>query len=192
MNKFLIALTLITLTNTSFAETLKVTQVKAPNTKMSFLSSDIAHNSTLTNAQVANGFGCQGQNISPELHWANAPAGTKSYAITAYDPDAPTGSGFWHWAVFNIPADANKLERNVAQTPEKLPHAATQSYNSTGEANFIGACPPMGDKAHRYIFTIYALNTTLELTAKTTPEILGFTLNGKVLAKSQLIGYYKR
>lgn len=180
-------------TTSTPASTLDVAQVKTSNaTTLSFASPDITNQGKLAHAQVANAFGCDGGNISPQLNWANAPTGTKSFVITAYDPDAPTGSGFWHWVVFNIPVDANHIKRNAAANPELLPTGAVQSVNDTGTAGFIGACPPTGDKAHRYIFTIYALNTTLDLNQNTTPAVLGFSLNGKVLAKSQIIGHYQR
>lgn len=178
--------------NSTSTNMLKVAQVKTPKVSMSFSSPDIVNQGVLTSKQVANAFGCQGSNISPELNWSNAPQDTKSFAVTVYDPDAPTGSGFWHWVVYNIPAHVNKLERNSANNIQLLPKGAVQSVNDTGSANFLGACPPVGDKAHRYIYTIYALNTMLDVNEKTTPAVLGFSLNGKVLAKSQFVGYYKR
>lgn len=172
--------------------TLKVAQVNVPNVSMTFLSPDISHKGQLSNDQVANAFGCNGENKSPELNWSNAPNGTKSFAITVYDPDAPTGSGFWHWIVYNIPANTSKLQRNVASDVSKLPQGAIQSTNDAGFAGFLGACPPIGDKAHRYVYTLYALNTTLDLPENVTPAVLGFSLNGKVLAKSQFYGVYSR
>ncbi len=182
----------LTLNGCTITNSLDVAQVNVPKSTLLLTSPDIENKATLSINQVANGFGCNGGNISPELHWSNAPSGTKSFVVTVYDPDAPTGSGFWHWTVFNIPANVNRLERNIAANPERLPTGAVQAVNDTGASGFIGACPPVGDKAHRYIYTIYALNTTLDLNEKTTPAVLGFSLNGKVLAKSQFVGYYKR
>ncbi|MDO4897046.1 MAG: YbhB/YbcL family Raf kinase inhibitor-like protein [Moraxella sp.] len=179
-------------TNTVNTNVLNVAQVNTPNVSMAFFSPEILHKGQLSNNQVANAFGCNGENISPELNWSNAPNGTKSFVITVYDPDAPTGSGFWHWIVYNIPANIDKLQRNVASDATKLPQGAIQSANDAGFAGFLGACPPIGDKAHRYVYTLYALNTMLDLPKNVTPAVLGFSLNGKVLAKSQFYGVYSR
>ena len=148
----------------------------------------------LTLAQVFSGFGCSGKNISPALKWINPPANTKSFAVTVYDPDAPTGSGWWHWVIFNIPAgvteliaDAGRVEKNLA------PAGSIQSLTDFGKPGFGGACPPQGDKAHRYIFTVYALNTAkLDLNEKTSPAMVGFVLNSSTIAKASLIAYYRR
>ncbi|WP_320035561.1 YbhB/YbcL family Raf kinase inhibitor-like protein [Halarcobacter sp.] len=140
--------------------------------------------------QEFNGFGCSGENISPDLSWENAPKGTKSFALTVYDPDAPTGSGFWHWVVFNIPKSVSKLEEGFGNKPHK---DIIQSLNNYGTNSFGGACPPVGDKAHRYEFTIHALDVDkLELDEKTNPAVVGFYLNSHTIEKSTLTAYYKR
>ena len=148
----------------------------------------------LSNKQVFNSFGCAGENISPVLSWENAPKGTKSFAVTAYDPDAPTGSGWWHWVVFDIPASAKGLKANAGDVKLAIaPKGSVQSTTSYGGPGFGGACPPEGDKPHEYIFTVYALKTkSLGLNAKATPALVGFYLNGDMLAKASVVGYYQR
>ncbi|MDB5272001.1 MAG: phospholipid-binding protein precursor ybcl [Chitinophagaceae bacterium] len=155
-------------------------------------SSDLGGQGT-TN-QVFNGFGCTGGNISPQLSWENVPEGTKSFAINMYDPDAPTGSGFWHWVVFDIPAGTKELKAN-AGNPEKnlLPAGAIQSLTDFGKAGYGGPCPPEGHGFHQYIITIYALKTDkLGLDKNTNPAMVGFYLNGNTIQKSSLVFYYKR
>lgn len=157
-------------------------------------SADIKNGETLDIAQVANSFGCSGKNISPELSWESAPKGTRSFVLTAYDPDAPTGSGFWHWVVFNIPATATNLPRAVG-THDKapLPAGAVQSRTDTGVPGFLGACPPQGDKAHRYQFTLYALDIdSLPLAAEATPAVVGFNVHFHTLGKAQIEAVYQR
>jgi Raf kinase inhibitor-like YbhB/YbcL family protein len=148
----------------------------------------------LTLSQVFAGFGCSGKNISPSLKWINAPRNTKSFAVTVYDPDAPTGSGWWHWVIFNIPAGVNELKADAGRIEKKLaPAGSIQSITDFGKPGFGGACPPQGDKAHRYIFTVYALSVAkLDLDEKTSPAMVGFFLNGSVIAKASLIAYYQR
>ncbi|MBX2807051.1 MAG: YbhB/YbcL family Raf kinase inhibitor-like protein [Cellvibrionaceae bacterium] len=155
-------------------------------------SPDIA--GQLSKAQVFNAFGCSGENISPKLAWKNAPKGTKSYALTVYDPDAPTGSGWWHWVMFNIPADTHSLKADAGNIDLPIaPKGSIQSTTSFGGKGFGGACPPEGDSAHQYIFTVYALGVEkLDLDAEATPALVGFYLNANVLAKASLIAYYGR
>lgn len=144
----------------------------------------------LSNEQVFNGFGCTGKNISPQLSWKDAPKGTKSFAITAYDPDAPTGSGWWHWVVFNIPKDKTSLEKSFGNKESKN---IIQSVTDYGKTGFGGACPPVGDKAHRYIFTVYALDVDkLDLNKNASAALVGYMINAHAIEKSSIIGYYKR
>jgi len=150
----------------------------------------------ISSDQVFNSFGCSGKNISPQLSWTNAPEGTKSFAVTAYDPDAPTGSGWWHWIVFNMsdPVSGLKTGASVSSGSDKaMPAGAVESVTSFGSAGFGGACPPEGDKPHRYIFTVYALDTKkIEQDKNARPELIGFFLNSHVIAKASIMAYYGR
>lgn len=144
----------------------------------------------LTNKEVFSGFGCSGENISPELSWKDAPKGTKSFAVTVYDPDAPTGSGWWHWVVFDISKDKFTLPSGFGNSESK---DAIQSITDFGKTGFGGACPPKGDKAHRYIFTVHALDIeTISLDKNSNPALVGYYLNAHSLAKASLISYYGR
>ena len=148
----------------------------------------------LTKTQEFEGFGCSGKNISPQLSWENAPEGTKSFAITVYDPDAPTGSGWWHWLVFDIPSNTTELVANAGNIEAKLtPKGAIQSVTNYGAAGFGGACPPEGHGLHQYIFTVYALKTkSLGLNAETNPAIVGYYLHNNTIAKASIVAYYQR
>ena len=144
----------------------------------------------LTNKEVFSGFGCSGENISPELSWKDAPKGTKSFAVTVYDPDAPTGSGWWHWVVFDISKDKFILPSGFGNSESK---DVIQSMTDFGKTGFGGACPPKGDKAHRYIFTVHALDIeTISLDKNSNPALVGYYLNAHSLAKASLISYYGR
>ena len=148
----------------------------------------------LTTREVFAGFGCTGDNISPALNWSSAPKGTKSFAVTVYDPDAPTGSGWWHWVIFNIPAASKGLVADAGNPQNKLPPTGSvQGVTDYGAPGFGGACPPVGDRPHRYIFTVYALDVeSLPLDEKASPALVGFNLNHHALAKASLIAYYGR
>jgi Raf kinase inhibitor-like YbhB/YbcL family protein len=128
---------------------------------MKLTSPDVKANGKIADEQVFNGFGCTGQNISPALAWSGTPPkGTKSFALTVYDPDAPTGSGFWHWVVINIPATATSLPKNAGDPKgSAAPAGALQTRTDFGVPGWGGPCPPKGDKPHRYIFTLYAVDT---------------------------------
>jgi Raf kinase inhibitor-like YbhB/YbcL family protein len=140
------------------------------------------------------GFGCAGNNRSPQLTWSGAPEGTKSFAVTCYDPDAPTGSGFWHWVVVNIPANVTELPLDAGNPDSgKLPKGALQTRTDFGKPGYGGPCPPEGDHAHRYIFTVFAVNQeTLPVEADTSAAVVGFNLHFATLAKATLYGYYGR
>ena len=157
-------------------------------------SPTIKPGSMLTEAQVFKGFGCEGKNTSPALKWSGAPSGTKSYAVTVYDPDAPTGSGWWHWVVYNIPASATELPEGAGGADGKgLPAGAVQGRTDFGSAGFGGACPPPGDKPHRYIFTVHALKTDkIEVPADATAALVGFMLNANRLGKASFEARYGR
>lgn len=155
-------------------------------------SNDLGGEATKT--QEFNGFGCTGDNKSPHLLWANAPEGTKSFAITMYDPDAPTGSGFWHWVVFDIPSNVNELVTNAGNIKLNLaPKGVIQSITDYGIKGFGGPCPPKGHGFHQYIITVYALKTDkLGLDENINPAIVGFNLWNQTLAKASIVAYYKR
>jgi Raf kinase inhibitor-like YbhB/YbcL family protein len=126
------------------------------------------------------------------LAWSGAPDGTKSFAVTAYDPDAPTGSGFWHWVVVNIPPDVSELPAG-AGSGQGLPGGALQTRTDFGTPAYGGPCPPMGDHPHRYIFTVFAVGADQlqQVTADTSAAVIGFMLHFNTLAKGELEGLYK-
>jgi Raf kinase inhibitor-like YbhB/YbcL family protein len=157
-------------------------------------SPTIAPNSFLSEKQVFNGFGCSGENISPALKWAGTPEGTKSFAITVYDPDAPTGSGWWHWIVYNIPGTISELQENAGnQNGDLLPPGAIQGRTDFGTHAFGGPCPPVGDKPHRYIFTVHALKIeTIDVPPEASAALIGFMINANSLGKASFTARYGR
>ena len=157
-------------------------------------STDVHQGRRIAAAQVFQGMGCTGNNVSPALSWSGAPAGTKSFALTVYDPDAPTGSGWWHWVVYNIPANVTSLASNAGDASKNLlPAGATQGNTDFGTTGYGGPCPPAGDKPHHYIFTIYALNTEkLDIPANATAAYVGFNIHGHQLGKETLTALYSR
>ncbi len=149
---------------------------------------------TIPMAQVFNGFGCTGGDHSPALSWSGAPAGTQSYAVTMYDPDAPSGSGWWHWTVFNIPATVHGLVADAgAAASQSVPPGAAEGRTDFGFSHYGGPCPPVGDKPHHYVVTVYALKTPhLPLDPHSSGALVGFMLHANVLATAQMIGRYGR
>jgi Raf kinase inhibitor-like YbhB/YbcL family protein len=157
-------------------------------------STDVHPDQPIAMAQVyKGGMGCNGGNLSPALAWRGAPANTKSFAVTMYDPDAPTGSGWWHWVVYDIPADQTGLATDAgAPDGSKLPAGASQGTTDFGEKGYGGPCPPPG-KPHRYIITVYALDVAkLEVPDKATAAYIGFNLGAHQLAKATLTAKYGR
>lgn len=153
-----------------------------PISNFTLSSPDISPNQAFTIKQVANSFGCNGNNQPPKLSWSNAPQGAKSFAISMYDPDAPTGSGFWHWLVVNIPNNQRVFEGKSGVTLS----------NDTGVADYLGACPPVG-QTHRYQITIYALDADkLDIDAKTPNAVARFILNQHIIAKTSINATYAR
>ncbi len=144
--------------------------------------------------QVYNGFGCTGGNLSPELSWSGAPAGTKSFALTLFDPDAPTGSGWWHWVVFDLPAGVHELATGAgAADGSGLPAGAVQGITDFGVPGYGGPCPPTGGGAHRYVLTVYALKVAkLGLDSKALPASVSFMMGQQTLAKASIVFYYQR
>lgn len=158
---------------------------------LTLLSNDLS--GQLSKTEEFSGFGCSGANISPELHWKGVPKGTKSFALTVYDPDAPTGSGWWHWLVINIPSSVSSLPSDFGNLSKKQTIQALQTITDYGKPGFGGACPPVGDKPHRYIFTIHALNTDhLDLKSDASPALVGYMVNAHTISKSTIVSYYGR
>jgi len=161
--------------------------------KFTLSSPDIAEGKTIAAAQVFNQFGCTGGNISPALSWSNAPAGTQSFALLMHDPDAPTGSGWWHWVVYDIPASVTSLPAGAGD-PKKslLPAGAVQGRTDYGSVGYGGPCPPPG-KPHRYYLRLYALKVAkLDVPADASPALIGFNVNAAALGKAELMGLYGR
>jgi Raf kinase inhibitor-like YbhB/YbcL family protein len=167
-------------------------QAQAPS-EFTLASPDIANGKKIPDAQIFNSFGCSGQNISPALSWSNAPAGTKSFALLVHDPDAPTGSGWWHWIAYNIPADATSLPAGAGDPKKHLmPGQTVQGRTDFGTPGYGGPCPPPG-KPHHYYFRLYALKVPkLDLPADATAAFIGFNVNANSLGKAELLGLYGR
>ncbi len=182
MRRVLIALALAGISTLTFASgfTLSSPEIKA--------------NGTIPRSFEFNGFGCSGENKSPALKWSGAPKDSKSFAVTVYDPDAPTGSGWWHWMVYNIPANVTELAAGAgAVNSTILPAGAQQNRIDYGMAGWGGTCPPQGDKPHHYIFTVYALKTgKLEVPADATAALTGYMIHANALAKASFTARYGR
>lgn len=157
-------------------------------------SPTVKDGSPIGNKHVFKGFGCAGGNVSPELQWEKAPKDTKSFAVTVYDPDAPTGSGWWHWVMFNIAPTVTSLPAG-AGNPDggAAPKGSVQSMTDFGRTGYGGPCPPPGDKPHRYIFTVHALKVDqLPLKSDASGAMAGFYLNQNTLAKASFTALYGR
>jgi len=145
--------------------------------KFTVESAEVKPNQKIADAHVFKGFGCEGGNVSPSLAWKDPPAGTKSFAITVYDPDAPTGSGWWHWVVFNIPANVMSLPAGA----------------DFGKPGYGGPCPPPGDKPHHYVFKVFALKTDkLDLDESASGALVGYMLNADKLGTAEFTATYGR
>jgi Raf kinase inhibitor-like YbhB/YbcL family protein len=159
---------------------------------MTLTSPDIKPGGKIANEQVFNSWGCTGENVSPALSWSGAPKGTKSFAVSMYDPDAPTGSGFWHWWVANLPPDTTGLPKG-AGGGTGLPAGALQARNDYSKVGYGGPCPPPG-KPHRYQITVYALDVDKlpDAGPDASPAVFGFDAHAHTLAKATLTGLYGR
>jgi Raf kinase inhibitor-like YbhB/YbcL family protein len=155
-------------------------------------SDDVADGQMMTDNQVYNAFGMTGKNISPSLSWSGFPAETQGFAVTCFDPDAPTGSGFWHWVLVDIPASVTLLPSGAGHASGAgLPAGAMHLRNDYGSRDFGGAAPPAGDPPHRYVFAVHALDVpSLELEPGTTPAVAGFNLRFRTIARAMLIPVY--
>ena len=161
--------------------------------KLSLVSTDVKPNATLSDKQVFSGMGCTGENLSPALSWTGAPEGTRSFVVTMYDPDAPTGSGWWHWVVYNIPAGTTSLPQGAGSGKAGLPAGAVQGRTDFGAAGYGGPCPPAGDKPHRYVITVFALKTDkIDVPADATAAYVGFMTHMNSLGSATLTGKYSR
>lgn len=155
-------------------------------------SEDVKEQEMLPDNLIYSGFGCMGGNMSPQLSWGGIPSEAKSLAITMYDPDAPTGSGWWHWVVFNIPVTVKSLQ--LGASLNAMPEGSVEAITDFGTYGYGGACPPEGDKAHRYIFTLYALDveTLSDVDEKSSGAKVGYFLNKHTLEKASITGIYSR
>jgi Raf kinase inhibitor-like YbhB/YbcL family protein len=157
-------------------------------------SKDIREGQLMNKAQEFNGFGCSGDDLSPHLIWENAPKGTKSFAVTAYDPDAPTGSGWWHWQIVNIPASITELKTGAGDaSATSSPKGSLQVKNDYGIRGFGGACPPEGHGTHHYRFTVHALSVdTLALPDDPSGALTGYMINANTIETSTIESLYIR
>ena len=165
-----------------------------PASSFSLTSNDLREGEALAMPQVSGIFGAGGQDASPQLAWSGSPSGAKSFVVTMYDPDAPTVSGFWHWAVVNIPASVTQLPAGAGdESGSGLPQGALQIPNDARMARFLGAAPPEGHGRHRYIFSVHAVDSDrIEIDTGATPAFLMFNLFGRTLGRAFLTGWYER
>lgn len=161
---------------------------------LSLSSPDIAPEKIIAEKYVLNSFGCTGGNVSPALNWKNVPPGTKSLAVTVYDPDAPTGSGWWHWVVYDIPPQLNELPSGIGNSDKpQLPGGGLQGRTDFGKPGWGGPCSRAGDKPHRYIFTLHALSTPkLNVPAAASGALIGYMIHLNEIAKTQFMARYGR
>jgi len=153
-------------------------------------SDDVADGESLGKPQVSGTMGAGGEDVSPHLSWSGAPDGTQSYAVTVYDPDAPTASGFWHWAAFNIPANVTELARGASGSD--MPDGAVELTNDGGTVGYVGAAPPPGHGVHHYYVVVHALDVpSLDIPADGSPAFLGFNLFSHTLARATIVGEYE-
>jgi Raf kinase inhibitor-like YbhB/YbcL family protein len=155
-------------------------------------SDDVAAGQMMSENQVFDGWGMTGGNISPSLRWSGFPAETRSFGVTLFDPDAPTGSGFWHWVVLGIPGSVTELETGAAGTDGSgLPAGAFHVRNDYMVKNFGGAAPPKGDPPHRYVFAVHALDVeSLGVNDEISPAVAGFNMRFHTVARALLIPVY--
>jgi Raf kinase inhibitor-like YbhB/YbcL family protein len=165
-----------------------------PVPSLAVMSEDIAEGKELPNAHRADTMGMSGDNLSPHLSWEGAPAESQSFAVTCFDPDAPTGSGFWHWVLFDIPASVNQLPQGAGSGPMKgLPDSSLHARNDSGALGYLGAAPPPGHGEHRYVFAVHAVSVPkLGLDETATPAYVGFNLTFNTLARGLIVPVFGR
>jgi len=174
------------------AQAAKATAKKASAGPFRVTAPDLVTKGRIDVSHAFNGMGCTGQNISPALSWSNPPAGTKSFAVTMYDPDAPTGSGWWHWIMYNIPATTTSLAAG-AGNGRNAPRGSAQGPTDFSKKEYGGPCPPVGDKPHHYRIKVFALKTDkLDIPGNATPAFVGFNLNANKLATASVTGLFAR
>ncbi len=156
-------------------------------------SDDVQHGEKLDTPQVSGIFGAGGDDVSPHLSWDSFPEGTKSFAVTCYDPEAPTASGFWHWAVVDIPVDVTELARGAGdEEGSGLPSGAFQLRNDAGVRQYVGAAPPSGHGVHNYYFVVHAVDVdSLGIDKDATPAFLGFHLFSHTLGRATINAWYE-
>ncbi|NMN98655.1 YbhB/YbcL family Raf kinase inhibitor-like protein [Antrihabitans stalactiti] len=157
-------------------------------------SEDVTDGQPLPNDQVSGIMGAGGRDISPQLSWSGFPPETKSFAVTIYDPDAPTASGFWHWVVANVPGSTTSLPRGAGTDASLgLPHGALTLRNDAGLDRYVGAAPPAGHGPHRYFIAVHAVDVaSLEIDENATPAYLGFNLFSHAIARAYIVGTYEQ
>ncbi|MFI5780744.1 YbhB/YbcL family Raf kinase inhibitor-like protein [Nocardia sp. NPDC051570] len=156
-------------------------------------SSDVADGAVFGNDQVSGVFGAGGKDISPQLSWSGFPAETKSFAVSVYDPDAPTASGFWHWAVADIPVATTSLPSGAGSEGGSLPAGAITLRNDGGFAGFVGAAPPAGHGHHRYFIAVHAVDVdSLGIGGEASPAFLGFNLFSHAIARAVIVATYEQ
>jgi len=168
----------------------------AASAQMKLTSAEVSNGATIKDEQVLNTFTCTGNNISPSLSWTGAPKDTKSFVITVYDPDAPTGSGWWHWVVINIPPSTTSIPKNAGDVKANLmPAGAIQTRTDFGAPSYGGPCPPKGDKPHHYHFTVFAVDEDklgFAQNDQASAALVGYELHFHTLAKASFVGLYGR
>jgi Raf kinase inhibitor-like YbhB/YbcL family protein len=157
-------------------------------------STDLTDGETLPMPHVSGRMGAGGEDRSPQLSWSGFPEGTRGFAVTVFDPDAPTVSGFWHWVVTRIPASVTELASGAGdEDGSTLPEGALQLRNDAGFAGYVGAAPPAGHGPHRYFVVVHALDTEdMGVLADASPAFHGFNLFGHTLARATLVATYEQ
>jgi Raf kinase inhibitor-like YbhB/YbcL family protein len=185
MKKTLLSIVVILFSSVALAKKVKPMSVESTSWK---------DGQTITEQYVFNGFGCSGQNISPQVSWKNLPRNTRSVAVTIYDPDAPTGSGWWHWLTYNIPMKVKSLpEGEGKQGTATLSNTGVQNLTDFGVVGYGGPCPPAGHPVHHYVLTVHAIDVEkLDIPANASGAMAGFFINQHTISKASLTGLYSR